>query len=103
MFITVLAGLLSLHNHVWELPISVVAAALIILPFLFTYAVTTVLSYLSFKNRSNGREPPSIPYVIPVLNNASFFWNVMRFMQSLVSVPWVKILGHFTQLKQAEI
>lgn len=86
MFTKILAGSLSLYHRVWQLPLSTVAAALIIFPFLFTYTITTLSSYLSFKSRSKGREPPKIPYAIPILNNVSFFLSMRKFMQYLVFV-----------------
>jgi len=75
-------GLLSLVDPTSMFPVpgtgkylAAAAASLLILPFLLTYALTSIKAYrLSNGDPKNGaREPPPAPYVVPGLANTFAF------------------------------
>jgi len=73
-------GLLSLVDPMTMFPVSgagkyLAAASLLLLPFLITYALTSIKAYrLSNGDPKNGaREPPPAPYAVPGLANTFAF------------------------------
>jgi hypothetical protein len=86
MLIKIAEGFETFHNRSADISVAVLSALIIVLPFLLTYAITNVSSYLSIKNGTEGQEPPSIPYAIPFLGNISLSLNTLKFLNFLTFV-----------------
>ena len=47
-----------------------IAALLLALTCFSTYAITTATSALALRSKKNGKDPPVVPYFLPLLGNS---------------------------------
>jgi hypothetical protein len=58
--------------------------AIVLLPLLVTYAATAVGNW-GYRNGDASREPPRVPYWIPVIGNTfGFAYNTEKFLASVM-------------------
>lgn len=59
-------------------------ASTLCLPFILTYLVTRWRFGIVLRSKKKGKEPPTLPYMIPVLGHAvPFAWNTRRAISTI--------------------
>ena len=61
-----------------------IVAVVLVLIFLSTYVITTVISAFALRSKKDGRDPPVVPYFIPFLGNSlSVAWDMPGFIATI--------------------